>query len=75
MSSIATLSNGTRSHPMDVAVFGVAMVIIETLFHPTDVRVCVERAYIIGRESFIAWQLIVQTLFVETRPSCVNHRV
>ena len=56
VSSIATLSNGTLSHPMDVAVFGVAMVINETLFHPTDVRVRVERGYILGRDSFIAWQ-------------------
>lgn len=56
MSNIATLSNGTLSHPMDVAVFGVAMVTNETLFHPTDVRVRVERGYILGRDSFIAWQ-------------------
>ena len=44
---------------MDVAVFGVAMVTNETLFHPTDVRVRVERGYILGRDSFIAWQRIV----------------
>ena len=56
MSSIATLSNGTLSHPMDVGVFGVAMVINETLFHPTDVIVRVERGYNLGRDSFIARQ-------------------
>ena len=59
MSSIAMLSSRTLSHPMDVAVFGVAMVKNETLFHPTDVRVRVERGYILGRDSFIAWQRIV----------------
>ena len=56
VSSIAMLSNGTLSHPMDVAVFGVAMVINETLFHPTDVIVRVEHDFILGRDSFVAWQ-------------------
>ena len=51
---------------MDVTVFGVAMVLHETRFHPTNVTVQDKRYCVFVRNSFILWQRLALTCYSST---------